>query len=46
MVKVRRRWHNPAKHIDPTTEGKCPYCKKHVQALEDHIHDKHKGEKL
>ena len=45
MVKAKRWWHNPIKHIDPTTEGKCPYCEKYVESLEDHIHDKHKGEK-
>ncbi|MBU2561926.1 MAG: hypothetical protein KKD17_06530 [Nanoarchaeota archaeon] len=46
MVKSERGWHNPPKYVKPTTEGKCPYCKKHVKALEKHIHDKHKGEKL
>ena len=45
MVKSKRGWHNPAKYIEPTTEGHCPYCNKPVNSLENHIHDKHKGEK-
>ncbi len=36
----------PAKYIMPSTEGKCPYCKKHVEGLEAHIKAKHRGEKL
>lgn len=39
-------WHTIPKYIKPTTEGSCPYCHKHVKALEAHIHDVHKGEKL
>jgi len=35
-----------AKFVDPSTEGKCPYCKKHVKSLEAHVKAKHKGEKL
>jgi hypothetical protein len=31
------------KYIPPTTEGICPFCKKRVKSLENHIHDKHKG---
>ncbi len=34
------------KQIKPTTEGKCPFCHKKVQALEAHIHDVHRREKL
>ncbi len=34
------------KDVKQTTEGKCPYCKKNVKALEAHIHDRHmKGKK-
>jgi predicted DCC family thiol-disulfide oxidoreductase YuxK len=33
------------KHIEPTTEGKCPFCNKHVQSLHHHIHDKHLGKR-
>jgi len=33
-------------YIKPTTDGKCPYCHKHVKALEAHIHDEHKNAKL
>ena len=46
MVKTKRGWHNPSKHVEETTEGKCPYCHKHVKSLEGHVHDKHKTEKL
>ena len=46
MVKSRRNWHNQSKYIEPTTEGKCPYCNKNVKSLEAHIHDVHKKEKL
>ena len=46
MVKMKRGWHNPAKVVKQTTEGKCPYCNNHVKSLENHIHDKHKREKL
>ena len=34
------------KQVKRSTEGTCPYCHKHVQALELHIHDKHLREKL
>ena len=43
---ANRDWHNQPKFIKPTTEGKCPYCGNHVKALESHIKDKHKNEKL
>ena len=46
MATPKREWHNPPKYVEPTTEGKCPYCHRHVQSLEAHINDKHKGEKL
>ena len=46
MVKAKRGWRNPARFIEPTTEGRCPYCHKQVRSLEHHIHDKHKREKL
>jgi len=46
MVVSRRGWHNPPKYVEPTTEGVCPFCRKHVQALEAHIKSKHKGETL
>lgn len=45
MPKTKREWHNPAKYVEGTTEGKCPYCKKTVKSLENHIHDHHKGRK-
>ncbi|MBU2496807.1 MAG: hypothetical protein KJ767_02000 [Nanoarchaeota archaeon] len=35
-----------AKFIEPSTEGKCPFCKKHVKNLEAHTKIKHMGEKL
>ncbi len=37
-------WHHPAKHPEATTEGVCRFCKKHVKALEAHMHDKHHNE--
>ncbi len=46
MIKSKRGWHTQPKYVNPTTEGKCPYCKKYVKSLEDHIHDKHKEEKF
>ena len=46
MANTKRGWHNPSKHIEQKTEGKCPYCNKHVKFLESHISDKHKREKL
>ena len=46
MSKIKRGWRNPVKYITQKTEGKCPYCNKHVKSLEGHIHDKHKREKL
>jgi hypothetical protein len=45
MVKSKRGWHNPPKWVEPTTKGKCPYCKKRVESLEKHIHDEHIHEK-
>ena len=29
-----------------TTEGLCPFCHKYVKSLEDHIHDRHRIDKL
>jgi len=46
MVKAKRGWHNPPKQAEIHEEGKCPYCHKHVNSLEAHIHDRHKLEKL
>ena len=46
MSKIKRGWHNPIKYMAQKTEGKCPYCNKHVKSLEGHVHDKHKREKL
>ena len=37
-------WHHPAKHPEATTERVCRFCKKHVKALEAHMHDKHHNE--
>lgn len=45
MVK-KRGWWNPAKYIQRSTKGRCPYCHKPVKSLEAHIKSKHKGEKL
>lgn len=45
MVKTKKQLHHLPKFIKPTTIGHCPYCHKPVKSLEDHIHDKHKGEK-
>ncbi|MBW2967830.1 hypothetical protein KY362_05070 [Candidatus Woesearchaeota archaeon] len=45
MVKSKRGWHNPPKWVDPSTEGKCPYCKRPVKNIEKHIHDRHIDEK-
>ena len=46
MAKAKRGWRNPPKYIEKPEEGKCPYCNKHIKSLKDHIHDKHKLEKL
>lgn len=43
-MQTESNWRNEHKYIKPTTEGTCPYCKKHVKALEAHMHDKHKKE--
>ena len=42
----KRGWKNPAKYIEKTTVGRCPYCRKPTKSLEDHIRKKHLGEKL
>ncbi|HIH66542.1 MAG TPA: hypothetical protein HA282_05015 [Nanoarchaeota archaeon] len=36
----------PAKYVQPSTGGKCPYCKKYVEGLEAHTKAKHRGEKF
>lgn len=38
-----RPW--PRKFILKHTENSCPYCKKHVKNIEEHIKDKHIFEK-
>ena len=38
---VESKWRKQKKAHEPTTEGVCPYCKKHVQALEAHMKIKH-----
>jgi hypothetical protein len=45
MTERKKGWHTLPKEIDATTKGECPYCRKHVESLEHHIKDKHKGEK-
>jgi hypothetical protein len=45
MVNTNIKKKHQPKYVAPTTEGKCPFCKKNVKALENHIHDKHKGQK-
>ncbi|MBI1970325.1 hypothetical protein HYS47_01115 [Candidatus Woesearchaeota archaeon] len=42
---TNKNWHEQPKYVKPTTEGKCKFCHKHVKALEQHMHDKHKGKK-
>ena len=37
-------WRKQKKATAPTTEGVCPYCKKHVKALEAHMKIKHLNE--
>jgi len=44
-MTTKRSWSNPAKDIERTVGGKCPYCKADVKNLEKHIHDRHKGAK-
>ncbi|MEK6892341.1 MAG: hypothetical protein AABX25_04095 [Nanoarchaeota archaeon] len=46
MAKAKRGWHNPAKCLEAPEEGRCPHCNKHVKSLKDHVHDKHKLEKI
>lgn len=38
---VESKWRKQKKAHEPTTEGVCPYCKKHVKALEAHMKIKH-----
>lgn len=45
MVKTKKEMGKLPKYVKLTTEANCPYCHKHVKSLEDHINDKHKGEK-
>lgn len=45
-AKSKKGWHTQPKYIRPTTEGSCPYCHKHVKALEAHILTMHKGDRL
>ena len=42
---AERGWHNPAKEITKKTKGKCPYCGREVNSLENHIHDMNMNER-
>jgi len=44
MPKRKQRW--PPKYIEPSTEGRCPYCHACVKNLEAHKRAKHRNEKL
>ncbi|MBU0536272.1 MAG: hypothetical protein KKE20_04865 [Nanoarchaeota archaeon] len=46
MTKTRKGMNKLPRYVSKTTDGKCPYCNKHVKSLENHIHDEHKGKKL
>jgi len=35
----------PRKYIPPHTKNKCPYCRKHIKNIEEHIRAHHKFEK-
>jgi hypothetical protein len=40
MVKRRTM----PKYVERTTVGSCPYCSKHVEAVEAHVKAKHRNE--
>ena len=40
LMRVKQK-----QEITRNTNGKCPYCKKEVASLKDHLHDKHLGKK-
>lgn len=46
MSKTKKQLNKLPKNMKTTTEGHCPYCHKPVKAVENHIHDCHKGEKI
>jgi len=41
--KLDRKW--PSKYIPSHTSDGCPYCKKKIKNIEEHIKAKHKNEK-
>lgn len=44
-IEEKRRIGWPRKFILKHTENSCPYCKKHIKNIEEHIKALHKNEK-
>ena len=44
MSKKYKKRRDLPKYIEPSTEGKCPYCHKRVENIESHKKTKHKEE--
>lgn len=46
MSTTRAKLGKLPRYVKPTEAGKCPHCHKNVKAVEQHVHDQHKGEKI
>ena len=46
MPRQTKIKYSQSKEIERTTVGSCPYCHKNVKALEAHVRDKHRKQKL
>lgn len=46
MPRLNLTKYKQKKELNKKVKGKCIYCKKEVDSLEDHMHDKHLGKKL
>ena len=43
MPRSKLTKYKQSKESHKTVKGKCSYCKKEIDSLEDHLHDKHLG---
>ncbi len=46
MSTTRAKLGKLPKYVKPTREGSCPHCHKRVKAIDQHVHNKHKGQKM
>ena len=44
LKEIDRKW--PRRYVPSHTVGDCPYCKRKIKNIEEHIKSMHKGKKV